>query len=107
MQHNIVINLAVTWKEVEMYPLLKSLKPVSYKWKDLAYLLKVNDVEAIERDCNYNSTSDEALKEVVKRWCRRTTKVKRTWKTLCDAALEEDDYSLQQYIKDNQLSCEF
>ena len=90
-----------------MHSLLKSLKPVSYKWKDLARFLKVNDVKTIEKDCNYNSTSDDALKEVVTRWCTRTTKAKRTWKTLSDAVLEEDDYSLQQYIKENQLSCKF
>ncbi|XP_065890663.1 uncharacterized protein [Dysidea avara] len=94
----------VTWKPLEMYPLLKCLKPVSPKWKILADHLNVQEVATIEKDCNYNAASDEALHEVVTRWHRRTTRSKRTWKTLRDAALEEDDHTLKEYIDKNQLS---
>ena len=97
----------VTWKPLEMYPLLKCLKPVSPKWKILAVHLNVQEVATIEKDCNYNAASDEALREVVTRWHGRTTRSKRTWKTLCDAALEEDDHTLKEYIDKNQLSCKY
>jgi len=75
----------VNWKEdsVEMRALKKCLLPVAAKWEELARHLKVEGVAAIKVDCNYNSTSDKALFEVVEKWFSRTTRSKRTWKTLC------------------------
>ena len=94
-----------------MADLLRLLQPVESSWKPLGrYLLKDElqyKLKAIEADSFHNDASKKALDDVLEKWLECTVSENRIWQTLCDAAEKNEDDSLKEYVKANNLKSEF
>ena len=93
-----------------MADLLQLLRPVASSWKKLADYLLRNDLQykigVIESDCFYDNTSERALDDVLSKWLECTSRPKRNWQTLCNAANKYGDNSLEKYMEANSLGSE-
>ena len=92
-----------------MDTVLRLLKPVEYRWKELAYnLLKdelIFNVNTIETNCFQRNDAKVALTEVLKEW--HTKRTVQTWQTLNNAAKKTGDVSLEKYMQKNGLESKF
>ena len=61
-------------------------------------------MKGIKADCFQNSANDTGLRKVVEKWLGRTTRDKRTWKTLLDTAEMVDEHELSKYLDENGIS---
>ena len=91
--------------------MLRLLQPVESSWISLAdYLLTNNSqyiIATIQADCfRNNSASENALRDVLAKWRQCTVRANRIWQTLCVAANNNNDNSLEQYITANGLQSE-
>ena len=94
-----------------MADLLRLLQPVESSWKTLGNnLLRDNlryKIKVIEADSFHNDASKKALDDVLEKWLECTVRDNRIWQTLCDAAKDNEDNSLKEYVKANNLKGEF
>ena len=100
---NVTINATAIWVPLKMADLLRLLQPVESSWKTLGrYLLRDElrkKLDTIESDSFHNNASKKALDDVLDKWLDCTVGAK--WRTLCDAAKNYGDDSLEKYIKAN------
>lgn len=86
------------------------LQPVETSWKSLAdYLLKKESehkIATIEADCFHDTSSDNALRDVIVKWRESTVEANRIWRTLCVVAKKCNDNSLEHYITVNGIQGE-
>ena len=104
-----VMVFIVTWKPFDIGTAQRLLLPLDADWKEFAtYLLKDKvdaRIKSIDATCSISKVGNKALNEAVLSWTRRTTRDKRTWKTLCEVASKWEDKTLEQYLNDKKLEC--
>ena len=104
------IHLIVSWIPFDLATAHRLLRPIAPDWEELAGCLlkdKADEkIKSIYADCFNNDAANKALNKTVMKWLPRTTRDKRTWKTLCEVAGKWGDLTLEQYMKENHLACE-
>jgi len=98
----------VSWKPFDLATAHLLLRPIAADWEELAVCLlkdKADEkIKLINADCFNNNTANKALNKTIMAWICRTTRDKRTWKTLCEVAGKWGDMTLEQYLKVNHLA---
>jgi len=98
-----------SWKPFDIATAHQLLRPLDADWEELAVYLLNDKVDERINSIKANSSGKfgkNGLIESVKKWLPRTTRDKRTWKTIYEAAIEWEDLTLEQYMKANNLKCE-
>ena len=98
----------MSWKPFDLATAHRILRSIAANWEDLAvFLLKDKadeKIKLINADCFNTNAANKALNKTIMAWIPRTTRDKRTWKTLCEVAGKWGDMTLEQYLKVNHLA---
>ena len=107
----ITVTATGQWKPLKMATMLRLLKPVESKWKELGRSLLKRElqykIDTIDADCRYKDYHYNALDDVFSNWLGHTRRANRTWQTLCDAADNPIAKSLKGYLQAKNLKSKF